>query len=625
MTGAGPLSASATSDKHPNHPDFLDLDGLAARVVSGSRLAVGGHHFARLPIALLRAVCDDAPRDLNYFSWGGGLPLEMLLEAKTVGSIDLCFSSLDIFGLPPRFRAVAEAGGMRVSDWPALAMIQGLRAAEENLPFMPLQLPEGSDMAELCPGLTIHVDPATGRRVGLIPAQRIDTLLLHAPRADEAGNVAIYGATALDLALVGAARQVLVTVEDVVPCGELQRLGWQTSILRNRISAIAKVPGGAWPASCLPDYATDYAALHRSLGPDAGPLRGTLAAGPDKPPARLRAAAGLTPGRIDPASFAADAPTGVEPPSIDEILACRLAAMLDNECFASAGAVSPLANVAYRLAKASHAPEMILATFSCGHLDIDPGVMSLTLLESMDAASAVAHAGGDESYSTFYQAGLTTHEIIGAAQVDAMARTNNLRLTRASGDPLRLAGQGGMSDVANMHRDMVLYVTRHEPRSLVESVDVASSGRGLVTASQRRAAGYRPGHVRVLTDLCLFELNEQSLRLVVTETMPGVSRAEIVEKTGFEVRFHPDCRPVAPPTAETLTLLRTRIDPLGLRRLEFVGARDRGPLLHEIIARDSTGVAACINTSKATTSDPSRHPPVRRAPQATEEISQPSQ
>ena len=85
-----------------NRPKFTDLAGLAALVADGDVFGVGGHHFARLPVALLRAI---TARRLRYVSWAGGLPLEMLLEAGAVESIDICFSSLDIFGLPPRFRA----------------------------------------------------------------------------------------------------------------------------------------------------------------------------------------------------------------------------------------------------------------------------------------------------------------------------------------------------------------------------------------------------------------------------------------------------------------------------------------------------------------------------------------
>jgi glutaconate CoA-transferase subunit A len=150
----------------PNHPAVASLDALAARVASGSRLSVGGHHFARLPIALLRAVVDRRVTDLNYFAWAGGLPLELLLEAEAIAAIDICFSSLDIFGLPPRFRAVAEARSLPVNGWPALTMIQGLRAAQQNLPFMPVQLPEGSTMMERCPAVRFHRDARTGRTIG---------------------------------------------------------------------------------------------------------------------------------------------------------------------------------------------------------------------------------------------------------------------------------------------------------------------------------------------------------------------------------------------------------------------------------------------------------------------------
>src|SRR5690606_4004804 len=111
----------------PNRPKFVEVDELAAMVRSDESFGVGGHHFARLPIALLRAIGKSGVKNLRYVSWAGGLPLELLLEAEAVAEIDICFSSLDIFGLPPRFRAAAEADALPVRDWTALAMIQALR------------------------------------------------------------------------------------------------------------------------------------------------------------------------------------------------------------------------------------------------------------------------------------------------------------------------------------------------------------------------------------------------------------------------------------------------------------------------------------------------------------------
>ena len=135
----------------PNRPRFVEVDELAAMVSPGDTFGVGGHHFARLPIALLRAIGRSGVKDLRYVSWAGGLPLELLLEAGAIAEIDICFSSLDIFGLPPRFRAAAETNALPVRDWTALAMIQALRAAQQNLPSMPFQLPDGSDMLARMP------------------------------------------------------------------------------------------------------------------------------------------------------------------------------------------------------------------------------------------------------------------------------------------------------------------------------------------------------------------------------------------------------------------------------------------------------------------------------------------
>ncbi|MGX7876934.1 CoA-transferase [Mesorhizobium sp. ORM6] len=565
-------------------------------VSQGDSFGVGGHHFARLPIALLRAIACSGVKDLRYVCWAGGLPLELLLEANAVAEIDLCFSSLDIFGLPPRFRAGAESGAIPVRDWTALAMIQALRAAQQNLPSMPFQLPDGSDMLTRVPGASARPDPISGTATGFIPPLRLDTFVVHAQRADESGNLQIIGPRALDFAMAGAARQVLVTVEEIVPVGTLRQDGRQSILTRNHVSAIALAPGGAYPASCLPFYVTDYQVLSEAIATRETPLADTLRPPPEGVPAPLQAAAKVHAETVLAMPALA---RGEKDGSVDEIIASRIAAELDNESFASAGAVSPLANVAYRLAKATHAPDMIIATMSCGHLDIAPSPMILSLIESLDCETAVAHAGGDDTYSTYYQAGAVTHEIVGAAQVDRRGRVNTIALRKPSGGLIRLPGQGGMADVANMHRDYLLYVPRHSVQSLVDEVEIASSARGLLAPAEREPMGYRTGKALVFTDLCVFRLDQASRELAVIETMPGVTRQQIRDATGFAVTFDADCREVPLPSGDTLAILRNRIDPLGLRRLEFVSAKERGALIAEILAADREMVGRCIAAQRS--------------------------
>ncbi|MER9250510.1 CoA-transferase [Mesorhizobium sp. M0598] len=587
-----------TSLVKQNRPRFTDVEGLAAMVGGGDVFGVGGHHFARLPIALLRAIARLGVKDLRYVCWAGGLPLELLLEANAVAEVDICFSSLDIFGLPPRFRAAAETNAVPVRDWTALAMIQALRAGQQNLPSMPFQLPVGSDMLARVPGAIAAPDPIAGITTGIIPALRLDTFVVHAQRADESGNVQIIGPRALDFAMAGVAREVLVTVEEIVPVGALRHDGRQSILTRNLVSAIALAPGGAYPASCLPFYVTDYQALAGAFAAKEIPLSDSLGMPSEGVPERVQDAAKV---RAETVLAMPRLVHGNKEASIDEIIAARIAAELDNESFASAGAVSPLANVAYRLAKATHAPDMIIATMSCGHLDIAPSPMILSLIESLDCETAVAHAGGDDTYSTYYQAGAVTHEIVGAAQVDRSGRVNTIALRKRDGSLIRLPGQGGMADVANMHRDYLLYVPRHSVQSLVETVEIASSARGLLTEAEREPMGYRTGAALVFTDLCVFRLDGESRQLAVIETMPCVTRQQLQDATGFALTFDADCREVALPSNETLDILRNRIDPLGLRRLEFVSARERRALIAEILAADRRMVERCIAARRSHT------------------------
>lgn len=579
----------------PNRPPFISLEALASEVQSGSSISIGGHHFARLPMALIGEIAERDLHDLRYLSWAGGLALEFLLEADAVASIDICFSSLDIFGLAPRFRKAVESGAVPMSDWPALALINAFRAREQNLPSLPMQMPQGSSIAARCPALHPWTDPVSGRELALVEAREIDVFLMHGARADTSGNVEIYGAHALDKVQAGAAAKVLVTVEEVVPIGQLNRDGRGVVIARNKVSAIAVVPGGAYPCSCLPYYANDWPALRRLA--EAKDLRGAAAEIGRQVPQVLRLAAqvpraAITADKFRPGAIADDAP-----PSTDEIMAVRIARTLDNDSYASAGAVSPLGNVAYRFAKMTHAPDLIITTLSGGHVDIAGGPMSLTMVEAMDAASAVQLTGGEDTYWVAYQGGFVTSEIVGTAQIDAQGRTNTLEITKPSGGMLRLPGQGGMADVANMHRDFVVYVPRHSPAALVETVEYVSAARGLIEDEARLAAGYRPGDVLVFTNLCVFRRDPALGRLVVVEIMPGVSREEIAAQTGFEVTFAPDCFEIAPPSAEDLFMLRTHVDPIGLRRLEFVSSRERAAVVDDVLARDAAATARVTGTA----------------------------
>src|SRR5947209_11932992 len=202
-------------------PEFVSLDDLAHHVPDGVRLGIGGVHLSRLPIALIQKIAAIGRKDFVFTSWGGGLALELLLEAGAVRKLIFCFSSLDVFGLSPRFREALEKNTIQVDEWSALAMIQGLHAAHFNVPEMPFQLPAGSDLMSVGDFWDTSESAFTGEPIGQARRLDIDVLLLHAQRADRKGNIEIQTSRGLDLSMLGAAKQTLVTVEEIVDVGKL--------------------------------------------------------------------------------------------------------------------------------------------------------------------------------------------------------------------------------------------------------------------------------------------------------------------------------------------------------------------------------------------------------------------
>jgi glutaconate CoA-transferase subunit A len=572
-----------------NSPSVTSVQRLAEMVRDGDRIGAGGLHFARLPIALLKGLCQLKRRDLHYISWGGGLALEMLLGAGSIKRISFCFSSLDVFGLAPLFRRALETGEVQAEDWPALGMIQGFHAAQQRLGSMPFQYPHGSQIIADAPFAPAYRDPVNSRQLAAATALPLDVFLLHAQRADEAGNVEVQGARGLDFSAAGAARSVLVTVEEIVARGTLG-CGARAAILpRTLVRAIAVAPNGAYPTSCLPYYATDYRAVLQATQHSPPAL-------PEPHPHRiefLRRAAAVTSSRLPPRSPVTQDEGWMDASPAEQMIV-NLARLYDNDSVCAAGAVSPLAIVSYLLAKRTHAPDLLLITMSSGFVDVAPRPMLMTLAEPLDFQTAVMHCGGDDTYHSFYQPGHVTHEVVSSAQVDRFGRTNTVRVTSPSGKTIRLPGQGGMADVANMHQNFVVYLPRHSAQSMVAEVEFVSAARGVRDPDQRRRCGWRPGYVRVITNLGMFELNDAHGELELVGINPGVTTQAVQAATGFPVRVAQELREVAPPTIEELSLIRDEIDPLGMRELEFVSARDRQPLLRRLIDAEEMFIQALL-------------------------------
>jgi glutaconate CoA-transferase subunit A len=143
-----------------------------------------------------------------------------------------------------------------------------------------------------------------------------------------------------------------------------------------------------------------------------------------------------------------------------------------------------------------------------------------------------------------------------------------------------------MADVADLHQNFYLYLTRHSPLTLVENVHRLSAARLLTDPEARRAAGLRPGATALITNLGVFGYPPMRGELVLQSLHPGVSLDQLRDATGFEPAVAEDLTVTEEPPADLLRALRERVDPLGIRRLEFAPARERAELLAACIAAE---------------------------------------
>jgi glutaconate CoA-transferase, subunit A len=150
-------------------------------------------------------------------------------------------------------------------DWPApleleehshAGMAAAYAAGAARLPFGVVRGYDGTDLAERTRVAWITC-PFTGERVAAVPAIRPDVGIIHAQRADEAGNVQLWGICGVQKEVVLASSRSIVTVEEVVERldprpNDVFLPGWA-------ITAVSVAPGGAHPSYAHGYYDRDNA------------------------------------------------------------------------------------------------------------------------------------------------------------------------------------------------------------------------------------------------------------------------------------------------------------------------------------------------------------------------------
>jgi acyl CoA:acetate/3-ketoacid CoA transferase beta subunit len=261
----------------------------------------------------------------------------------------------------------------------------------------------------------------------------------------------------------------------------------------------------------------------------------------------------------------------------DLLCVCISRQVRDGEVLAQ-GLATPLVAAGYLLAWYTHAPNCYFASAIGQSICREGAPLGLASVEALWLDKALINFG-------FVQVGadlLPRHapkEFFRPGQVDEYGNFNNIAFGKDMKRPrLRLPGSGGIPDVTPISDHIYLYVPRHSRVTFVKSLDIRS-GLGHHPA-RRHGAGVR----YLVTDLGEFDFKNGRMRLI--NLHPGVEMARVEVKTGFSVEVAPNLGQTQPPSEKEIELLYHQVDPLGIRKLEFLSGPRRRTALREMLTKE---------------------------------------
>ena len=240
---------------------FTTLAAAISELVhSGDTVALEG--FTHLiPFAAGHEIIRQRLRDLTLIRMTPDLLYDQMIGAGCATRLVFSWGGNPGVGSLHRLRDAVERGWPRpleIEEHSHAAMAHAYAAGAAGMPCAIFKGYRGSDLPKVNPRIGFVDCPFTGERLAAVPALRPDVTIVHAQKADRAGNVLVEGIVGVQKEAVLAAARAMATVEEIVD--RFEGLGTNAVVLPSwTLQAIAHVPGGAHPSYAHGYYARDNA------------------------------------------------------------------------------------------------------------------------------------------------------------------------------------------------------------------------------------------------------------------------------------------------------------------------------------------------------------------------------
>ena len=232
--------------------EIVSLAEAVARAIhDGDTVAMEG--FTHLiPHAAGHEVIRQRRRDLTLVRMTPDVIYDQMIGAGCARKLVFSWGGNPGVGSLHRFRdAVQNAwpGPLELEEHSHAGMANRYVAGASGLPFAVLRGYSGTSLAAQTPNIAEISCPFTGETLTAVAALRPDVTVIHAQRADRAGNVQFWGITGVQKEAVLAARRSVVTVEEIVEA--LDPRPGAVVLPEWTVGYVAAVPGGAHPSYAM--------------------------------------------------------------------------------------------------------------------------------------------------------------------------------------------------------------------------------------------------------------------------------------------------------------------------------------------------------------------------------------
>jgi glutaconate CoA-transferase subunit A len=243
----------------------MDLAGAIRRyVLPGSTIAMEGFTHA-IPTAAGHEIIRQRITGLTVARMTADIVVDQMLAAGCIDTLISSFVGNSSAGSLGEIRRRIERGDpapLRFIEYSHHGLVCRYLAGAQNLPFYPIRSYFGSDLPSINSELRIVESPypledGSVEKIYVVPPLNPDVTIIHAQRADRAGNVQMWGLTGVQAEAVFAARHAIVTVEEIVDDEVVRSDPNRTIIPSHAVDAVVQVPMGAHPSFAQGYYDRD--------------------------------------------------------------------------------------------------------------------------------------------------------------------------------------------------------------------------------------------------------------------------------------------------------------------------------------------------------------------------------